>query len=110
MKILDLSTDTVTQLVRSSARLAEVLDSKQSGVNFFIFSVALLLLCRMIGKFNHSWGLHNLMMLIQKIQKKLKIKIMTYIYIYMCIMIRDHVTFEGFRILDYLETKHRYKA
>ena len=32
------------------------------------------------------------------------------IYIYICFIIRDNVTYEGFRVLDHYETKHKYKA
>ena len=32
------------------------------------------------------------------------------IYMYICFIIRDNVAYEGFRELDNLQTKHRYKA
>ena len=33
-----------------------------------------------------------------------------YIYIYICSIIRDNVAYEYFRVLNYLQTKLKYKA
>ena len=63
IRIQELPSDTVAQLVRASAQLAEVLDSNTSSVKFVICSVVYFLLCTPLmngWKVQFQQDLHNL--------------------------------------------------
>ena len=66
----------------------------------YIYIYFFLLPLQSVRRSNFDKGLHNLITLIQK-RHKIMIE-MKLLYIYMCSMIRDNVTYECFRALDYL--------